>query len=172
MKKILLLLLIPIFVTVLIACGNQEVLLINPSDQTTFEELKILVDDFDLGIDLDNVRSNISLPKRTTHPLLEISWKSDKVDYINSDGHVTRPKHDEPAEKVRLTGTFILSGSRIDKFFDITVLPEPANEDLLLEEDIKDLELFPEDTIYTDYIILPRVTYNGSYIEWTTSDEN
>ncbi|WP_025724490.1 polysaccharide lyase 6 family protein [Acholeplasma granularum] len=170
MKKLLLLFLIPLMLIALVACTNEEVLPLPIEDQTSFEELKILVDEFDLGIDLDNVRTNISLPRRTTHPLLEISWRSDKVDFINSDGHVTRPNHDQAPEVVRLTGQFVLSGSRIDKIFDITILPEPSSEELLLEEDIKDLELFPLDKVTTDYLILPRVTYNGSYVEWTTSD--
>ncbi len=170
MRKIILLLLLPVFLLTLVACGSETILPQPFEDQTTFEELQILVDEFDLGIDLNQVRNNISLPRRTTHPLLEISWKSDDVTSINSDGHVTRPKHDEPPVVVRLIGQFLLSGSRIDRIFDITILPEPSSEDLLLQEDIQDLELFPLEKVTSDYLILPRVTYNGSYIEWTTSD--
>lgn len=170
MKKIGILLLALTMSFILVSCGNKVFLPEEYTDKTPFEELKEIVDNFDLGIDLNDIKVGISLPKKTDHPTLEISWRTDNPDYVTIDGHVNRPSSEEDPVEVKLTGVFTIGGSRLEKNFYLTVIPQPSNEENILAEDIELLELYPFDTIYTDYLILPRVTYNGSYITWETSD--
>ncbi|MFA5719771.1 MAG: polysaccharide lyase 6 family protein [Acholeplasmataceae bacterium] len=171
MKKITLLFM-SFLLIILAGCGKTHYELNEPTNRTTYEEVKAFADNLVLDINHDEVRNNLYLPKKTENPLMFVTWRSDSPKVINDQGHVTRPNAGEDSKKVTLTATITLGGTLIEKDFLLTVLPLASAAEGTLDEDLNDFVLYPFDTIDTDLIILPRVTNRGTYIEWETSDSS
>lgn len=154
----------------LIGCGKKNYELKEPETMTQYEEVEAYAENLNLDINLNEIRNNLYLPKKTDNPLMLVRWSSNNPKVINDQGHVTRPAPGENSVKVVLTAAITLGGTLIEKKFELTVIPLASSVEATLDEDLNDFVLYPFNIIDTDLIILPRVTNRGTYIEWETSD--
>ncbi len=173
MKKLLILLLLAM---VLVGCQENP----EPSTPTetpivltTFEKVKHVIDNLDLGVDQGDVRHNLVLPKVILYSETEqvlVSWRSNLRSIINDEGHVNRPKAGDGTKTVILTATFRMGGTEDYKEFILSVPELPSGDMGLVEEATNNLVLIPGNTIDRDFLILPRVGEFGTYIEWISSN--
>lgn len=144
----------------------------DPVDEVTltdFEKVEAAKEALDLG-DISAITSNLVLVDETIH-FVQIEWTSSDRDIINESGIVVRPEHGEGDAIVTLTATLSLNANVDTKSFQVTVLEMPDGASGQVLEAKNNLVLIPGNTVYTDYLILPRISDFASQVTWETSDE-
>jgi len=172
-KKIFNLFIIMLLLISLVACTDTPI----DDDSTTndddvtltaFQKVEAAKEALDLG-DLSAVTTNLVLPDETIY-FVQIEWESSDREIINNSGIVTRPEFGEGHATVTLTATLSFNSSTDTKTFVVTVLEMPDGVLGQVQEAKEKLILLPGDIVYTDYLILPRVSTFASEVTWETSD--
>ncbi len=161
-KKVVFTILVTLSLSVLSACetGSETLTdtekLINLKESIVFDETTITED--------------IVLPDIEEMEGLEITWSSNKTQYLDHDGTVTRPLSSVGDVNVQFTLTLTLNGMSVNKIFEFTVLAEEALSDQDLLNSIFDSVTFSETEITGD-LSLPVIEHEGVTVTWTSSRE-
>jgi poly(beta-D-mannuronate) lyase len=174
-NKLINLLLIFLLLISLVACTETDPLddNYNSSDEvvlTDFEKVNAAKEALDIG-DISAVTSNLVLPDETLY-FVQVSWESSDRDIINEDGIVSRPEYGEGDAIITLTATLSFNSNTDTKLFQVVVLEMPDGAAGQVQEATTKLILMPGDTVYTDYLILPRISTFASQVSWETSDDS
>lgn len=115
--------------------------------------------------DMSELIEDITLPSNWDG--IKISWESSNERVITSDGHVTRPPHGNPKATATLTATLTYSNIVVVKEFEVGVMPEYSDEEIVLR-DAEWLHLNGQSRVY-ERVTLPTVGKHGSVIFWKSS---
>ncbi|MDD3999511.1 MAG: polysaccharide lyase 6 family protein [Bacilli bacterium] len=168
MKKKFIFILFLVLSIVLIGCKENGA---PPEEKelTAFEKVQEAKEKLEIG-DINNVLSNIALPKIGEHEVI-ITWKSSNHDVLTNAGVVTRPADNDVV--VNLTANLSIAATVDTKIFKVTVKAIPKDIIGKLNEIRDNFVLYPKDSIDLDTIILPRVADQYLvYMDYETSNPN
>ncbi len=116
--------------------------------------------------DLDHVKSGLSLPQSIEGFPFEISWKSDNIDVLHSDGSVGNDYISFSGAKVMLTAEITYMKYEWEHTFDIRVIPRDFTEEEELYRELEGrLKESEEITRYKDRFPVPEDA-NGMAVLW------
>ena len=106
--------------------------------------------------DLHHVKSDLKLPSNIKGYPFEITWKSDNIDVLHSDGKVINDDILFESTRVLLTATITYKDFECEESFDVCVVPrEFSDEEILNQEIEKGIKKNEEETRTKDRFMLP-----------------
>ena len=123
--------------------------------------------------DFRHVKSNLNLPSSINGYPFEISWRSDNVDALRSNGEVVNDDIFFESTKVLLTANISYKEFEWEERFDINVVPREFSDDEILQQEIEHSIMKTEENTRTkDRFSLPAKA-EGIKLFWReASDEN
>lgn len=160
-KKALFLFIASLFLVGLSACGNEETL----TDTQKLLNLKQTI-----VIDETEITEDLILPDVEEMEGLTVTWTSNKPEYLDIDGTVTRPSQSVGDQRVQLSVKLTLNGIESTKVFDITVLADDTLTDADIVNNVLDSITF-DNLELTEDLVLPTIT-EDVIVTWTSSRES
>ena len=158
-KKVLLTITLALFGLSLSACDDSV---------TITDTQKLLNLKQTIVIEETEVTDDITVPEGFNTEGISVSWSSNKPEYLDIDGSVTRPTSDVGDVSVQLTATLSLNDIEVTKIFNITVLAEESLTGIELLESILNDVSFTTTTVTSD-INFPIIDVEGVTASWTSS---
>ncbi|SEL66219.1 Type II secretion system (T2SS), protein F [Butyrivibrio sp. ob235] len=123
--------------------------------------------------DLRHVKSDLKLPSQLKGYPFEISWKSDNIDVIHSDGKVMNEDIFFETSRVLLTANITYRDYEWENDFEITVVPRDFTDEEIIKQEIEgNIKKTEEETRTKDRFMLPA-NVEGIKLFWKeATDEN
>ena len=115
--------------------------------------------------DMHHLIDNVDLP--TTYQGGTVDWTTSDASVITADGVITRPPYGADEASATLTAHLALRNARVDKTFEVSVMPNLSEEESLAY-DLENLTLSNKRNNLYDQLVLPTVGRMGSIITWQT----
>ncbi|WP_408069771.1 immunoglobulin-like domain-containing protein [Butyrivibrio sp. JL13D10] len=122
--------------------------------------------------DLKHVKENLYLPDKVKGYPFEISWKSDNIDVLKSDGKTENDDISFKEDKVMLTANIKYKEFEWEHVFEVTVLPKDFTQDEVIYRKIsKRITEAEENSKTKDRFLLPSET-DGINLLWQEKYED
>jgi hypothetical protein len=122
--------------------------------------------------DLNHVKEDLYLPDKIKGYPFEISWKSDNIDALHSDGKTINDDISFKGEKSLLTATIKYKDYEWEHVFDVKVIPKDfTDEEILYQEVNESLTETEEETRTKDSFSLPADA-EGITLFWKEKTED
>ena len=123
--------------------------------------------------DLHHVKSDLKLPQTVKGYPFEITWKSDNIDVINSNGKVINDDIFFESTRVLLTANITYKDLEWEQSYDVYVIPKDFSDEEILSQEIeKGIMKSEEETRTKDRFMLPSKV-EGMRLFWReAADEN
>ncbi|MCA0756932.1 family 43 glycosylhydrolase [Paenibacillus sp. N4] len=118
--------------------------------------------------DLSKVMSHLTLPVQGANGS-SIFWQSDKPEFVDGTGKVTRPAFGEENAAVVLTATIKRGNVTLTKTFNLTVLAELSDADAVAVD--QSVLTIGKTNQVTAKLTLPQTGANGTEISWKSDHE-
>lgn len=142
---------------------RQKKLADNQSVQKAKDNLKLA--------NLDNVTSNINLPKDING--VSVTWKSNNTNVVDEKGSVTRPSATKGDTLVTLTATLTKDEAKDTKDFIVTVKAKDFTDEELVDTALGNLQIEGKLDSVVDNLKLPtKDDKNAVDITWNSSSES